>query len=79
MFQKNRTIADVLNRIGADNFALEIYLHLELHTEAAHLLFRQRKFHHIVHMHQQFGMRNFALTLKVTKIQIEHIESICSL
>ena len=36
-------MADMLFNVGADNFALEIYLKLELYTEAAHVLFKQNK------------------------------------
>ena len=36
-------MADVLFNVGADNFALEIYLKLELYNEAAHVLFKQNK------------------------------------
>jgi len=53
VFQKRRQVADCLSRIGAANFALEIYLDQEAFTEAAHILFQQKKFHHIVHMHEQ--------------------------
>ena len=53
VFHKKRQIADCLSRIGAANFALEIYLDQEAFTEAAHILFEQKKYHHIVHMHEQ--------------------------
>ena len=36
-------MADMLFNVGADNFALEIYLKLELYNEAAHVLFKQNK------------------------------------
>ena len=43
VFHVTRQMADVLFNVGADNFALEIYLKLELYNEAAHVLFKQNK------------------------------------
>ena len=51
VFQTSRPIAEKLAEIGALNFALEQYLKMELFTEAAHVLFKQRKFGHLIHLH----------------------------